>query len=421
MRTSGLLFLFWLLFLILSIPRLRTEIRLSGEEDEKVFEDEHFNFISFIIFFVTNILIVILNCFADQRPAQMRYEMGDSPCPELSAGFPSKLFFLWFDSFIWQGFKRPLENSDLWNMNPEDTSAEVTPRFLKYWDQSVAKNSQIAPAPTTQASFKKSSDGVNFSNVKATKPSSIVPALVKAFGATFMFGSCLKLVNDLMTFASPQILKLLINFVSNDEEMWKGYLYAGLLFGIASTQTLFLAQYFHRMFLVGLRIRTALISAIFRKALILSNQARKESTVGEIVNLMSVDAQRFMDLVTYLNMIWSAPLQISLAIYFLWQILGPSVLAGLAVMIVLIPVNGVVANKAKNLQIKQMKNKDERVKLMNEILNGMKVLKLYAWEPSFEQQVLKIRDKEVHVLKQAAYLNAGTSFIWSCAPFMVSF
>lgn len=88
---------------------------------------------------------------------------------------------------------------------------------------------------------------------------------------------------------------------------------------------------------------------------------------------------------------------------------------------VLIPVNGFIANKAKNLQIKQMKNKDERVKLMNEILNGIKVLKLYAWEPSFEQQVLKIRDKEVHVLKQSAYLNAGTSFIWSCAPFLVSF
>jgi ATP-binding cassette subfamily C (CFTR/MRP) protein 1 len=67
-----------------------------------------------------------------------------------------------------------------------------------------------------------------------------------------------------------------------------------------------------------------------------------------------------------------------------------------------------------------MKSKDERVKMMNEVLNGIKVLKLYAWEPSFEQQILKIRDKEIKVLKEAAYLNAGTSFIWSCAPFMVA-
>lgn len=54
----------------------------------------------------------------------------------------------------------------------------------------------------------------------------------------------------------------------------------------------------------------------------MSNSARKESTVGEIVNLMSVDAQRFMDLTTYLNMLWSAPLQIALALIFLWQTLG---------------------------------------------------------------------------------------------------
>lgn len=430
---------------VFSIPRFRSEVRLNQlrndgllEDTENQFESEHYIFVSFLIFFITSALIVLLNCFADTEPQQMKYATGEKPCPERSASFPSKLFFQWFDSFIWMGFRRPLVNEDLWQMNPEDTSTVVAPKFMKYWNQTVAKNSQVGPVPTPNATFQKDSATVAFSSGKflipfkliknnffkflapAKKPSSILPALIKAFGGTFLFGSCLKLVNDLLTFASPQILKLLINFVSEDEPMWRGYLYAGLLFGIASTQTLFLAQYFHRMFLVGLRIRTALISAIFQKSLTLSNAARKESTVGEIVNLMAVDAQRFMDLVTYLNMLWSAPLQISLAIYFLWQILGPSVLSGLAVMIILIPVNGVIANKAKNLQIKQMKNKDERVKLMNEILNGIKVLKLYAWEPSFEQQVLKIRNKEVHVLKQAAYLNAGTSFIWSCAPFMVS-
>lgn len=67
-----------------------------------------------------------------------------------------------------------------------------------------------------------------------------------------------------------------------------------------------------------------------------------------------------------------------------------------------------------------MKHKDERVKLMNEVLNGIKVLKLYAWEPSFEEQILKIRTKEIKVLKETAYLNSGTSFIWSFAPFLVS-
>lgn len=76
-----------------------------------------------------------------------------------------------------------------------------------------------------------------------------------------------------------------------------------------------------------------MVGSIYKKALRLSNAARKESTVGEIVNLMAVDAQRFMDLTTYINMIWSAPLQIGLALFFLWDLLGPSVLAGMFIYI----------------------------------------------------------------------------------------
>lgn len=277
----------------------------------------------------------------------------------------------------------------------------------------ICRTSQSA-----RASYK--TDSVEFSNNVKKKEASIMPALVKTFGVTFLFGALLKLIQDVLTFVSPQILKLVISFVQEQEHEWRGYLYAILLFGTSMIQTLVLSQYFNKMFLVGMRIRTALVSMIYRKALRISNAARKETTVGEIVNLMSVDAQKFVELTAYLNMIWSAPLQILLALYFLWGVLGPSVLAGLAVMIILIPINGFIANKVKILQIRQMKNKDERVKLMNEVLSGIKVLKLYAWEPSFESQILKIRNKELKVLKDAAYLNAGTSFIWSCAPFLVS-
>ncbi len=83
----------------------------------------------------------------------------------------------------------------------------------------------------------------------------------------------------------------------------------------------------------------------------MSNEARKDTTVGEIVNLMSVDAQRLQDVAGYLWMVWSSPLQIVIAVYMLWGIVGPSVLAGLAVMILLIPINGVLATIQRNLQV----------------------------------------------------------------------
>lgn len=83
----------------------------------------------------------------------------------------------------------------------------------------------------------------------------------------------------------------------------------------------------------------------------MSNEARKTTTVGEIVNLMSVDAQRMQDLFGYLWMFWSAPLQIVIAVYLLWQELGASVLAGLVLMILLIPINGVIGTFQRKLQV----------------------------------------------------------------------
>ncbi len=67
-----------------------------------------------------------------------------------------------------------------------------------------------------------------------------------------------------------------------------------------------------------------------------------------------------------------------------------------------------------------MVQKDNRIKIVNEVLNGMKVIKLYAWENPFKQLIMGIRGQELSVLRKYAFLNAGFSFIWTCAPFMVS-
>ena len=70
-------------------------------------------------------------------------------------------------------------------------------------------------------------------------------------------------------------------------------------------------------------------------------------------------------------------------------------------------------------QVEQMQYKDSRIKLMNEILNGIKVLKLYAWENSFRDKVLEIRQKELNTLRKTAYLGALSTMAWTSAPFLV--
>jgi len=97
------------------------------------------------------------------------------------------------------------------------------------------------------------------------------------------------------------------------------------------------------------------------------------------VNLMTVDAQTLSELIPFVSEIWSSPFQIGVSMYFLWGMLGPSALAGLVVMILLIPANSVIASKARTLQISLMKKKDSRMKLMNEILSGIKVGTFVCW------------------------------------------
>ncbi|XP_069963569.1 multidrug resistance-associated protein 1 isoform X5 [Bactrocera oleae] len=438
-QTSGTQFLFWFLLVIFAIPQCRTEVRESRERnkilnsdiaDKPAYSWDEYNYVSYIIYFAFSCAMLLLNCFADAMPRETKYKRTNNEIPESSSSFLSRVTYTWFDGMAWKGYRNPLEEKDLWDLRPQDSCREIMPIFAYYWNKSVHKNDKSHTPPQPKAQY--SNGKVEFENPhgrsgEKKKVTSIMPPIIKSFGGVFLFGSLMKLICDLLTFVQPQVLSLIISFVedyadenSERQPEWKGIFYSALLFITAAAQTFILGQYFHRMFVVGLRIRTALINAIYRKALVISNATRKQSTVGEIVNLMAVDAQRFMDLTTYLNMIWSAPLQIALAMYFLWLQLGPSVLAGLAVMIILIPVNGVIANRIKVYQIRQMKYKDERVKLMNEVLSGIKVLKLYAWEPSFENQVLQIREKEIETLKAAAYLNAGTSFLWSCAPFLVS-
>ena len=117
-------------------------------------------------------------------------------------------------------------------------------------------------------------------------------------------------------------------------------------------------------------------------------------------------------------MVWSSPLQIALSVYWLHKQLGNAIFAGLAVIILAIPLNFAITIKMRGYQMDQMKNKDKRIKLMNELLGGIKVIKLYGWEKSFIDQVQDIRKKEEKVLRKSAWMSALMSFIWTTIPFL---
>ncbi|XP_064218524.1 multidrug resistance-associated protein 1 isoform X1 [Aotus nancymaae] len=429
-QSSGIMLTFWLVALLCALAILRSKIMTALKADARV---DLFRDTSFYVYFTLVLIQLVLSCFSDRSPLFSETIHDPNPCPESSASFLSRITFWWITGLMVQGYRQPLESSDLWSLNKEDTSEQVVPVLVKNWKKEFAKSrkqpvkvvySSKDPAKPKGSSKVDVNEEVEALIVKSPQKEwnpSLFKVLYKTFGPYFLMSFFFKAIHDLLMFAGPEILKLLISFVNDTTAPdWQGYFYTVLLFVSACLQTLLLHQYFHICFVSGMRIKTAVIGAVYRKALVITSSARKSSTVGEIVNLMSVDAQRFMDLATYINMVWSAPLQVILALYLLWLNLGPSVLAGVAVMVLMVPINAVMAMKTKTYQVAHMKSKDNRIKLMNEILNGIKVLKLYAWELAFKDKVLDIRQEELKVLKKSAYLAAVGTFTWVCTPFLVA-
>ncbi|KAM7127615.1 multidrug resistance-associated protein 1-like isoform 1-T1 [Ciconia maguari] len=332
--------------------------------------------------------------------------------PEENVFFFSKLTYSWFSRLISIGYKKPLERDDLFELNENDSPYSVCPNFEKQWRKEI----QNSTTGLTASSIRR----VLFKKTSFHKPYLILP-LWQTFKFLLIKVAFLKVTADILAFMSPQIMKAMIMVSENHPSSYgSGYGYAIALFFVVLSQTLLHQLYQRNNMLTAVKIKTAVVGLIYKKALTLANSSRRNYTTGEIVNLMSADAQQLMELTVNINLLWSAPFQIIMAVIFLWKELGPSVLAGVAVLLLVIPINALVAAKVKRLKKRQMRYSDQRVKLLSEMLHGIKILKLYAWEPAYQRKVMSIREHEVDVLKSSGYLTTYSMLTLTCIPFMVS-
>uniref|UniRef100_A0A8C3KKC3 Multidrug resistance-associated protein 1-like n=1 Tax=Calidris pygmaea TaxID=425635 RepID=A0A8C3KKC3_9CHAR len=338
---------------------------------------------------------------------------GQKKCsPEENVFFFSKVTYSWFSRLISIGYKKPLERDDLFELNESDSPYSVCPNFEKQWRKEMQKSTTALTASYIKR--------VLFKKTTYHKPSLILP-LWQTFKFLLIKVAFLKVTADILAFMSPLIMKAMITVSENHPSSYgSGYGYAIALFFVVLSQTLLQQLYQRNNMLTAVKIKTAVVGLIYKKALTLANSARRNYTTGEIVNLMSADAQQLMELTSNINLLWSAPFQIIMAVVCLWKELGPSVLAGVAVLLLVIPINALIAAKVKKLKKSQMRHSDQRVKLLSEMLHGIKILKLYAWEPAYQRKVMNIREREVDVLKSSGYLTTYSMLTLTCIPFMVS-
>uniref|UniRef100_A0A3P9IN76 ABC-type glutathione-S-conjugate transporter n=1 Tax=Oryzias latipes TaxID=8090 RepID=A0A3P9IN76_ORYLA len=421
-RSSIFLFLFWVLSVVCSLVPLRAKIQLAVDEG---IASDIVRYLAFFSYFTIQMAQLFLCCFADQPP-QGKPNLEKNPCPVKDASFLSKILFWWFTGLVVKGYRSPLEATDLWTLREEDTSHKIISDLQQEWGAECAKlqkqEKSLESAPVLGSRLPDQAQLLRKLQKEQSSGFFLLRTLARKFGPYFLTGTLCIIFHDAFMFAIPQVLSLLLGFIRDPEApQWKGYFYATLMFLLSCLQSLFNHQYMYTCFTVGMRVKTAVMGLVYRKSLVINSAARRTCTVGEIVNLVSADTQKLMDFVVYFNAVWLAPIEIGLCLFFLWQHLGPSALAGIATVILIFPLNGFIAKKRSKLQEIQMKFMDGRVRLMNEILNGIKILKFYAWEKAFLEQILGYREKELKALKKSQVLYSISIASFNSSSFLIAF
>ncbi|XP_078004277.1 ATP-binding cassette sub-family C member 8 isoform X2 [Phascolarctos cinereus] len=262
-------------------------------------------------------------------------------------------------------------------------------------------------------------------------------ALSHAFGRRLVLSSTFRILADFLGFAGPLCIFGIVNhlgkengvfqpktkflgvyFVSSEEFLANAYVLAVLLFLALLLQRTFLQASYYVAIETGINLRGAIQTKIYNKIMHLStsNLSMGEMTAGQICNLVAIDTNQLMWFFFLCPNLWAMPAQIIVGVILLYYLLGVSALIGAAVIIVLAPIQYFVATKLSQAQRSTLEYSNERLKKTNEMLRGIKLLKLYAWENIFRAQVEMTRRKEMTSLKAFAIYTSISIFMNTAIP-----
>uniref|UniRef100_A0A4W5N9S0 ATP-binding cassette, sub-family C (CFTR/MRP), member 4 n=1 Tax=Hucho hucho TaxID=62062 RepID=A0A4W5N9S0_9TELE len=228
-----------------------------------------------------------------------------------SSSLPLPFFISWLNPLFRIGYKRRLEEDDMYKVLPEDGSERLGEELQRHWDHEVQKAA------------------------KDLRPPKLTKVLIKCY--------------------------------------WKPYAVLGIFTLI--------------------------------EALCLSSAAMGKTTTGQIVNLLSNDVNTFDEVTIFLHFLWVGPLQAAAVLGLLWVEIGPSCLAGMAVLVILMPTQTMFGRLFSKFRSKAAALTDNRIRTMNEVVSGIRIIKMYAWEKPFSALVNDVRREEISKIMSSSYLR----------------
>ncbi|EOY23416.1 hypothetical protein QUC31_008251 [Theobroma cacao] len=315
--------------------------------------------------------------------------------PFSTAGFLSKFSFWWLNSLMRKGREKTLQEEDIPKLREAEKAKSCYLLFLEQL------NRQKQAKPSSQPS--------------------ILKTIILCHWREILVSGFFALLKILTVSSGPLLLNAFILVAEGKGSFkYEGYLLAILLFFAKSLESLSQRQWYFRSRLIGLKVRSLLTAAIYKKQLRLSNAARLMHSSGEITNYVTVDAYRIGEFPFWFHQTWTTSLQLCFALIILFGAVGLATIAALVVIILTVLCNTPLAKLQHMFQSKLMTAQDERLKASSEALISMKVLKLYAWESHFKKVIENLRAVEYKWLSAVQLRKAYNGFLFYSSPVLVS-
>nr|CAB3219625.1 multidrug resistance-associated protein 1-like [Phallusia mammillata] len=310
--------------------------------------------------------------------------------------FFSLLTFWWMNELFARGNKRDLKEEDLPHLKERDTSLAVCQRLEKNWNAEIKKAKDEARRP------------------------SLIKAVWKTYGANWLLYGIGAFFEQGVSIISPLFLARLLQYFENRASLTEAYWCAAGLTLVSFLFPLFHLWYFHLCEKIGWHIRIATCALMYKKTLVLSQKSLASTTTGQIVNLGATDVIRFDYLPLFLHYLWIGPVMIVVVEYLLWQNVGASSFVGIGFVIFGLLCQGMFGRLFGKIRGKMALQTDKRVRLINEIISAMRVVKMYAWETPYKTMVGKVRRNEIQKVLMASLLKAWNISMTYTAPKLIT-
>ncbi|XP_054751628.2 ATP-binding cassette sub-family C member 9-like isoform X1 [Lytechinus pictus] len=334
------------------------------------------------------------------------------------AALPSSLTYWWMDWLFTLGYRKPIEPSDLGSIPDKHTSDAIHARFKKNYLK------------------EKNRAHLNGQNANLWR------VYLQTYGLRMAIAGMFKLTADMLQFVGPLCISGIVNFVTDalyvtsgekkmipsphhvtvTEFLANGYVLVGCITVSAFARHTFDQTYYFWTAVEGVHIKSAIQSLVYEKSLRLSTYAMSGGmmSMGQVTNHMSVDATNLQFFFNFGNELWIIPIRIALTLVLLYMQLGAPSLIGSSLFFIVIPIQIFIATATARFTKEVLIRSDKRLKSSNELLEGIKVLKLYGWERLFEEGIKKLRAYELDKLFQVYSLSAINFVTNSGTPILVN-